>query len=193
MVPDLANISHFKVPFPHFRIRRILLVTDAAQILRWLREEAPWRLRTEEFYEQFECSLLAIKLPDDVKPLIEPAFTTPIINALRQTFKIDTDLAITEIAALRLRPGQTIRVHNDYIGGEETHRLLIQLNAGWRSEYGGLLMFFGSNAAEDVRKIISPTHRSGLAFEISPHSFHAVSEIKGGERFTLVYSFREIC
>ena len=191
MVPDLANISHFKEPFPHFRIPRILLVTDAAHILRWLHEEAPWSLRTEEFYEQDECSLLEIALSDDVKPFIEPVFTTPIINTLREAFKIDADLIVTEIAAHRLQPGQTIRVHNDYIGGEETHRLLIQLNAGWRPEYGGFLMFFDSDAAEDVRKIIIPTHASGLAFEISPHSFHAVSEIKEGERFTLVYSFRE--
>jgi hypothetical protein len=191
MVPDLASISHFKEPFPHFRIPQILSLTDAADMLRWLREKAPWNLRTEEFYEQDECSLLAIALSDDVKPLIGSVFTAPIISAMRQAFNVHADLTITEIAAHRLRPGHRIKVHNDYIGGEETHRLLIQLNDGWGPKHGGLLMFFNSEAAEDVRKIIAPTHASGLAFEISPRSFHAVSEVKEGERFTLVYSFRE--
>jgi hypothetical protein len=186
---DLTSMTRFKEPFPHCRVPSILSAQDAARTLRWLEEDAPWRQRIEEFYEQDECSLLAAELTEDVRPLIDPTFTTALVDALRKVFGIDGDLTITEVAAHRLRPGQTIRVHNDYIGGEETHRLLIQLNTGWHLEQGGLLMLFGSAAAEDVRSVMVPAHRSGLAFEISPRSFHAVSQVKNGERFTLVYSF----
>jgi len=192
IVPDLADIAYFEDPFPHIRIPRILSAKQTAQILRWLREEAPWNLRVTEFYEQYECSLLTAALADEIKPLIEPDFTTPILNTLRRAFEINGDLNVSEIAAHRLEPGQTIRIHNDYIDGEETHRLLIQLNSGWKPEQGGLLMFFSSKFAEDVCNIMVPAHCSGLAFEISPRSFHAVSQVKEGERFTLVYSFREI-
>ena len=99
-------------------------------------------------------------------------------------------VALTEVTAHKLLPGQTIRVHNDHRPRGETHRLLVQLNRGWDDEQGGLLLLFGSAAADDVRRILRPTHRSATAFEISPKSFHAVSTIRRGERYTLVYSFR---
>ena len=89
-----------------------------------------------------------------------------------------------------LRSKQTIRIHNDYLDGEETHRLLIQLNAGWDRKQGGLLMLFGDKRPESLARTIVPTHGSGFAFEISQASFHAVSSITDGERFTLVYTFR---
>ena len=86
--------------------------------------------------------------------------------------------------------GQTIRIHNDYVEGHETHRLLIQLNDGWTDENGGMLMLFGSASHRDLKRVVRPLHGSALSFEISPDSYHAVSTIHGGERFTLVYSFK---
>jgi hypothetical protein len=35
------------------------------------------------------------------------------------------------MSAHKLTAGQTIRIHNDWIRGEETHRVLIQVNDGW--------------------------------------------------------------
>ena len=55
---------------------------------------------------------------------------------------------------------------------------------------GGLLMLFRSEAPESVHSALLPTHGSGFAFEISANSFHAVSSIRTGERYTLVYTFR---
>ena len=110
---------------------------------------------------------------------------------MRNAFNIQGKFHVTEIAAHRLVRGQTIRMHNDYIDGKETHRLLIQLNHGWKLEQGGVLMIFGSRSPEDVRRTLKPVHCSGLVFEISPSSFHAVSQIKDRERYTLVYSFKE--
>jgi hypothetical protein len=75
------------------------------------------------------------------------------------------------------------------LGPEETHRLLIQLNTGWEPKQGGLLMLFGSDSPESLQHVILPAHDSGLAFEISPSSFHAVSTIKRGVRYTIVYTF----
>ncbi len=102
----------------------------------------------------------------------------------------DAPLTLVEVTAHKLVSGQTIRVHNDYRPKGETHRLLIQLNRGWADEQGGLLLLFGSAGANDVRRILRPTHRSAMAFAISPLSFHAVSTIQRGERYTLVYSFQ---
>ena len=104
-------------------------------------------------------------------------------------FAVNRTLTLVDVNAHRLTPGQVIRVHNDYIAGAETHRLLIQLNAGWATAQGGLLMLFEEEDVASVRNVILPVHGSGFAFEISPRSFHAVSEIRNGERYTLVYTF----
>jgi Rps23 Pro-64 3,4-dihydroxylase Tpa1-like proline 4-hydroxylase len=110
---------------------------------------------------------------------------------IRDHFEISGHLALVDVSAHKLTLGQTIRIHNDAIEGEETHRVLIQLNDRWSIANGGLLMLFGSRAPEDLRSVIEPTHGSGFAFEISDRSFHAVSTINAGERFTLVFTFRD--
>ncbi len=94
-----------------------------------------------------------------------------------------------DVTVHKLVKSQRIRIHNDYIPGQETHRLLIQLNRGWTDEQGGMLMLFGSPRPEDVRRIVSPIHGTSLGFAISSDSHHAVSAVYSGERHTLVYSF----
>jgi Rps23 Pro-64 3,4-dihydroxylase Tpa1-like proline 4-hydroxylase len=89
----------------------------------------------------------------------------------------------------KLAPGQRIRIHNDYIAGQESHRVLVQLNRGWTDDNGGVLLFFGSEDAGDIRKAFRPLHDSCVAFEISQQSHHAVTPVARGERYTLVYSF----
>ena len=96
-----------------------------------------------------------------------------------------------DLTAHKLLPGQKIRIHNDFIPDAETHRVLIQLNSGWKDENGGILMLFNSDNASDIHRAFRPLHNSCVAFAISPQSFHAVSTIHASERYTLVYSFYE--
>lgn len=99
-------------------------------------------------------------------------------------------LILTEVNAHKLLLGQTMKIRNDYIGGDETHRLLVQLNRDWTDDCGGMLMLFSGPTVEDVARLIRPRHASSMAFEISPASYHAVSTIRSGERYTIVYSFK---
>jgi len=50
-------------------------------------------------------------------------------------------------------------------------------------------MLFNGPEPETVGKLVEPKHGSVQAFAISPRSYHAVSTVHGGERFTIVYSF----
>ena len=152
---------------------------DAA--LTWMETDAPWRLRVASFYEQWELHLHPRALPTDLHPLLGDE-TVSVLRRLLLAPIASAPLRLTEVTAHKLVPGQTIRVHNDHRPKGETHRLLIQLNRGWADEQGGLLLLFGSATADDVRRILRPTHRSAMAFEISPQSFHAVSTIQRGER-----------
>lgn len=177
------------LPFPHLPIARILSPEDADGLLAWLRDEAPWTLRVESFYEQHELSIQQADGPHAAS-LRSPAFVGVVRENLERAFAVGGGLTLVDISAHRLTPGQAIRIHNDFIGEEETHRLLIQLNEGWSVERGGLLMLFADDRPESVLEVVVPVHASGFAFEISPRSHHAVSSIRDGERFTIVYTFR---
>lgn len=178
-------------PFPHLALPAILSRRTADRLLVWLKTSAPWRLRVESFYEQHEFSLLSEDSSPTSRALIDESVIETLRALVRDNFRIVGELELVDVSAHRLTPNQTIRIHNDSIDGEETHRVLIQLNDGWSVVQGGLLMLFGSQAPEDVRAVFEPSHGSAFAFEISERSFHAVSTIRCGERFTLVYTFRD--
>jgi Rps23 Pro-64 3,4-dihydroxylase Tpa1-like proline 4-hydroxylase len=176
-------------PFAHTTAIQVISPDLANEALRWMESEAPWSLRIADFYEQWELHLQASDLPPSLVPLLAPSTVGNLMGAMLGPIS-DDDLELTEVTAHKLLAGQTIRIHNDYLEGEESHRLLIQLNRGWSDAQGGLLMLFGSPQVDDVRRLVRPLHASAVAFKISASSFHAVSTIVSGERFTLVYSFK---
>jgi len=176
-------------PFPHAVTASFLDPELAAQVLEWLETEAPWKLRIKDFYEQHEFELSQETLPAHLHGLIAPEALAGYIESMVAPIA-PGNVHLVEATAHRLSGGQTIRIHNDYIGGAETHRLLVQLNRSWADENGGFLMLFSSSNAKDVARIIRPVHRSAVAFEVSPASYHAVSPTVRGERYTLVFSFR---
>jgi Rps23 Pro-64 3,4-dihydroxylase Tpa1-like proline 4-hydroxylase len=178
-------------PFPHATAMSPLPSDLCGALLEWFEGDAPWRLRVASFYEQWEMHLDAVSVPSAVRSAVSDEVAARLSAGL--LLPIGARLPrLTEVTAHKLLPGQTIRIHNDHLEDGETHRILLQLNRGWSDEQGGLLMLFGSAAASDVRRIVRPLHGSSFAFEISPRSFHAVSTIASGERYTLVYSFRDV-
>jgi hypothetical protein len=190
MMPAFEAAVRSATPFPHLRVNEILRRDDADRVLLWFQKEAPWKLTVADFYEQYEFSLLNSRLAIGMERLIDADFIGTTAWNIQRSFEVDCKLELVDVTAHKLISGQTIRIHNDFIGSDETHRLLIQLNAGWTTNQGGLLMLFSSDAPESLQSVLLPTHGSGFAFEISPISFHAVSSINTGERYTLVYTFR---
>lgn len=189
MSPSQLEANVRTVPFAHATHAAPLSAELCETALSWMETTASWRLRIASFYEQWELHLDPDGLPPALQPLLAPATVKALQRLMLESFA-DGQLKLTEVTGHKLLPGQTIRVHNDHRPRGETHRLLIQLNRGWADDQGGLLLLFGSAAADDVRRILRPIHRSAMAFEISPRSFHAVSTVQRGERYTLVYSFQ---
>lgn len=175
-------------PFPHACITEAFSPVASIDMLCWLEESAPWKLKIADFYEQYEFCFEDAKLPPDIAPL----FSLQSLSSLRKKIELAFQVRLKDeidIVAHKLIAGQRIRIHNDFISGQETHRVLIQLNRGWTQENGGMLLIFGSKNIQDVRHVYLPIHNTSVAFEISPQSFHAVSPVVSGERFTLVFSF----
>lgn len=187
MFPELESIAFEALPFEHF-VGRCALPADGTEWLDWLEGEAPWELTTAEFYEQYEFSLLHAPLPARVGNLIRPETLAALRRRMSKHFRQPMDEHV-EVTAHKLVTGQTIRIHNDYIPGGESHRLLLQLNRSWDPSHGGYLMFLSGPEPETVGKVVEPRHGSVQAFAISPRSHHAVSTVYAGERFTVVYSF----
>lgn len=183
-----AKVKHS--PFAFTELEDFLTQKQADNALGWLEQSLQWKLRVESFYEQYEFSLLSFRPTSSLSYLVETHFMAAIEKWIRHCFGVNTPLELVDISAHKLTVGQTIRIHNDYIGPEETHRVVIHLNRGWSMTDGGLLMLFGSERAEDVEIVIPPRHGSAFAFEISRRSYHAVSTIRSAARYTLVYSYR---
>lgn len=182
--------QNFDSPYPHIVSAKALNSDDAETILRWFETSAPWKLVEESFYEQYEFSLRDVVPPVDIAPLFSNESLERLTLLVEKWFCVSLSDKV-DVTAHKLVPGQTIRIHNDFIPGQETHRVLVQFNRGWKDENGGMLMLFGSMNPSDIKQVYRPSHNSGVAFEISKKSLHAVSTIHGGERFTLVFSFFE--
>lgn len=184
------DVAEFRQePFSHTSMPAAIESDLANATLQWMETNAPWKLRIASFYEQWELHIDPKKVPAGLSPLVSSAPLGGLVNRMLEPLA-EHELELNEITAHKLVSGQTIRIHNDYLEGRESHRLLVQLNRNWTDSQGGFLMLFGSADPSDIRRVIRPLHGSAFAFAISPRSFHAVSQIQGGERYTLVYSFR---
>ncbi len=191
MTVEAAAVSAEARPFPHAVSSALLAPALAEEVLVWLESDAPWKLRVESFYEQYELNLAAATLPNNLASLVTSATIAELSKTMLTPIEAGP-LELLEVNAHKLVRGQTIRIHNDYLGGVETYRLLVQLNRGWRDDDGGVLMLFSGPNAADVSRLLRPLHGCAVAFAISPRSYHAVSTIRSGERYTLVYSYRRI-
>jgi Rps23 Pro-64 3,4-dihydroxylase Tpa1-like proline 4-hydroxylase len=184
----LTSLEVFAEPFPYFTAVEGFGEGLSSALLSWLETEAPWTLVETDFYEQYEISLPGVPTPPHLEFLTGGPFLDDLRSKVERIFGTPLGKRI-DCTVHKLVLGQRIRIHNDFIPGEETHRVLVQLNRGWHDDQGGFLMFFNSDAPSDVHRVFSPVHNSVVGFAISEISNHAVSTIHGGERFTLVFSF----
>jgi Rps23 Pro-64 3,4-dihydroxylase Tpa1-like proline 4-hydroxylase len=188
MILDLSTATVRLQPFPCFTVTEVLSEESEQALLEWFESEAPWRLAVMDFYEQYEFDLKDASLPDGLKPL----FSESALNQLRD--KVGALLGASlklqiDITAHKLNRTQKVRIHNDARPDGETHRFLIQLNRGWEEANGGMLLLFRGPEVETLEEIIPPASRSAFGFEISNSSYHAVSQVHQGDRYTLVFSF----
>ncbi len=187
MFPELESAKFQEFPFAHF-LGQAELPSEGAKWLDWLENEAPWELTVTKFYEQYEFSLLHAPLSPSLKCLVAPETLCVLKSQMFRYFGQPLSERV-DVTAHKMVPKQTIRLHNDYLSGGESHRLLLQLNEGWKPDQGGYLMFFRGPNPEMASNIVEPVSGSVQAFAISPHSYHAVSTVHTGKRFTIVYSF----
>ncbi|WP_121811312.1 cyclophane-containing peptide 2OG-Fe(II) oxygenase YhhC [Mucilaginibacter kameinonensis] len=194
-LPEIQNIplqgSALKPdPFPHFSVTEAFSADKAEQLLAWFEKTKLWSFTKTNFYTQYEFSLVGLELPEPLGFLNSKDTLQFLAERFNNLF--GCRLKVIDITAHKLIDGHKMGVHNDFIGKDETHRLVIQINDNWKDEKGGYLMLFNSKQPSDVAKIIRPLHNTGIGFEISDRSFHAVSAVHDFTRYTLVYTFNSL-
>lgn len=187
---DVSCIETSSDPFDYFLASKVFCEEESFAVLDWVRSYKDWQLTRTDFYEQYEFSLNTAKLPNDLYFLSSRNTINTFRNLFSKFFGAQLSARV-DVAVHKLLPGQTIKLHNDYLPNGETHRIVIQINEAFNFDMGGLIMLFNSPEPSDVYKIIQPLHNSALGFIISQNSNHAVSKIHKGERYSLVYSFFE--
>lgn len=185
---DFSNLEFQTEPFDYFTLPELFDRDTAFDILRWLETNSSWKLIEADFYTQYEFDFKDLELPEKISFLHERNFLDNLIEKFEELFSVKLNENV-DLTAHKMITGQTIRLHNDFVSGQETHRLLIQLNHNWQDKNGGFLLLFNSPSPENINRIIRPDHNSSVGFAISPNSNHAVSTIYDDERYTLVYSF----
>ena len=185
---DLSAAVARSQPFPCFTVIQVVTEEMEQALLAWLESEAPWRLAIMDFYEQYEFDFGDVDLPVNLKALISESTLYELRRSIGTLLGASLKPQV-DITAHKLNRSQKIRIHNDARPDGETHRFLIQLNRGWNEANGGLLMLFGGPEVEMLEEVIAPTSRSSFGFEISVASYHAVSQVYAGDRYTMVYSF----
>jgi Rps23 Pro-64 3,4-dihydroxylase Tpa1-like proline 4-hydroxylase len=188
---DFTNVLNEEQPFNYFSIASVLQNGLDDKLLKWLELTDNWEFTETDFYTQYEFSLLHVDVPENIRVLLHEQTISDIVDEFAKV-QPEISLELVGLTVHKLLDGYKMGVHNDYIGSEESHRFLIQINAGWKEENGGYLMLFNSMNSDDVTNIISPLNNTGFGFEISPKSFHAVSTVYDFFRYTLVYTFKNI-
>ncbi|WP_422447592.1 MULTISPECIES: cyclophane-containing peptide 2OG-Fe(II) oxygenase YhhC [unclassified Endozoicomonas] len=192
MFPQIDSYELKTKPFKYFFGTSSSRKENILSWIEWFEDSAPWELVETDFYEQYEFSLLHTDLPEKISHLSSDETLAQLTNTIESIFKVKLSDKV-DVIAHKLVAGQTIRVHNDFIDkeGRETHRILFQLNRNYTKHSGGLLIFFEDPENDKWSDIIEPISASVQGFEISKNSHHAVSTVHDGERYTIVYSFRE--
>lgn len=121
---------------------------------------------------------------------MSPAFCAGLREQFEQLFEIRLNPTQVSVHAHKLTPGQFIKSHNDRpTRGLPTHRVIVNLNHGYDDSYGGELVLFDRKDIASTAVVVPPVHNTGIAMEFSAQSWHSVEEVRGGTRFSVIYSF----
>jgi Rps23 Pro-64 3,4-dihydroxylase Tpa1-like proline 4-hydroxylase len=178
-------------PFAHFVAFGVFPNRVSVAVLRQLEQYTAWKRVSTDFYDQYESKLGEGGNADPLSSVCSQQFLGSVKLQLASIFGVSFREQV-DVTIHKLIAGQYIELHNDYIPGDETHRLIVQLNRGWTQENGGETLLYSSSSPCDVFDRLPPIHNSAVGFEISPRSYHGVRPIERGERYSLIFSLSKM-
>lgn len=178
-------------PYRHIVLQNFLKQEKAEALQFAVSRQQSWERKTTSWYSQDSTSLNATTLSSD-----------PVVKDFQRLILGDTfcrwvshmvddhNLERPEAVLHRLRGGDRIEVHNDYIPVDgERLRCLLHLGSSDSEQDGGQFVIYKDEDGQNPIQYVPPAYNSLLIFAIGPTSYHAVTPVKSGPRFTAVVSF----
>lgn len=173
-------------PYPHCHIRDLLPDDVADSLLRTLEELDCWKLRQENFYTHYSIDLSSIDLSGEWRTICSRSFLYALRTRMSQWFDSEFSEEVC-VWAHKLTVGNGIGIHNDNTPNE--FRLVLQLNRGWDAAKGGFSLMLQGPSPYVVERVYPPVSNTAIAFETDRRSYHAVTEVMSGERYSIVFVF----
>ena len=173
-------------PYRHLRMYPILEPALAERALSWLRRTGAWARQEGAFYRHDTFALT----PDVVPAAVEEAVSPKTLGSLRAILqsRFGTEVQrLAHVEAHRSSMRDDIGLHTDSDVSEI--RLMLNLNARWTPGQGGVLQLQDRPCRPCRHVRYHPLHNSATAFRTAPDSYHRVSPMQEGERYTLLYRF----
>jgi hypothetical protein len=175
------------VPFLHFVSPQFYTEGFAETLLTWLETGADWQLKETTLFEQYQLGFNDFRHCREIAGLWDGAVLADFRDKASRAFGVKLSSRIN-ISAHKLLPGQFGGIHTDNVPGE-THRVVVQLNRGRAPDSGGNLVFLSGPSPNDLAVAFKQISNSAAGFLLGPNSYHAITRVKSGTRFTIIYTF----
>jgi len=156
------------------------------QALRKGFETVPWERKEQPFYEQYE-KFFGPHEDHIFTNFYDPAFFLPFKKRLEKELGFSLQNK-ARLAAHKQVKADSIGMHNDYAHpavGHENVRFIFQFSETDVPSSGGELSFWESKYTKKELRKFPYRMNYGVCFQITPYSFHSVSQVET-ERYTLV-------
>jgi len=183
-----SKMAWFHRPF-EFAVG-VNVLQNADDVLNWLDGNDYWKRHDGGFYNADVMSAEKLDPPVRCAPLFRTEGRAGLEKATSRLFAEHLQLH-GPLVAHRMTPPQGVGIHSDAPEpGEETHRLVVLLADGWSRLQGGHFVLLERDSPMSAKTIIPHAHNMAIAFRLTRHSFHAVTNLTAGRRFSIVASFR---
>jgi hypothetical protein len=187
----VSRLTWLRRPYPHAIGDGLFAPELVDDWLRTLESVSAWRPQDGGFYAADATAVAPSDAPDGaMREMLQPGGLARLEAAASQLF--ETTLCLHgPVIAHRMRPGQGVGIHSDRPApGEETHRIVIFLARAPVPADGGHFLILAGPDVGRASSIIELASNTAVAFPLDDQSYHAVSRVVRGTRFSLVLSFR---
>ncbi|GAB1690083.1 hypothetical protein KRM28CT15_18860 [Krasilnikovia sp. M28-CT-15] len=184
----------FDQPFPHGLVQDVFSPEVAKSLAEWIRATRTWQECDRAAPPRRAFYWNADGAPDAIAGTLTPGLMLSLRERVEGLFRARFKREFS-VSANRYPAGHGIKIHNDYFPDPDahpfffTHRLIAYLSPGVDAGSGGLLGIFAGEAPEDRVRTIVPSFNSGSVMAMGPASFHAVSNVRAGVRYSIGFSF----
>ena len=185
----VASVDDTQLNENYVFLNKILSVPAAAAIERLAETESHWTLNEKWFLSKHDA-VWTLKNASERQSAGEDELTG-LCEVGKRLIEDKFNAVIGrrfEIKVTKMQRGQAVGIHNDSPDGArgrtEGYRLLYYPNRRYTDSNGGHLFFLASDRGPVIAGV-RPIFNSGLLMRLSDHSYHAVSRVTRGVRYTV--------